>query len=151
MRASLMPPASDDKPQNYIGSGIGFPIDTNVQGSLQLSSSTVNLEESIRIILSTKLGERVYRPDFGSRLAEMVFEPMNVQTLLLIRLYVREAIAMWEPRIDLIDVITEPDPAQGRVDINIMYQPKDSYDSRSMVYPFFLIAPEATSMQAASI
>lgn len=133
-----MPPPYDDRPEDYIGAGIAFPIGTNVQGSLQLSNYTTNLEESIRIILETKPGERVYRPNFGSRISEIVFEPMNTQTLLLIRLYVREALEMWEPRMILMDVITEPIPSQGRVDINILYQPKDSYDSRSMVYPFFL-------------
>lgn len=141
-----MPPAYDSGAEDYIGAGIGFPIDINVQGSLQLSDSTSNLEESIRIILGTKLGERVYRPNFGSRLSEMVFEPMNIQTLLLVRLYVQEALEMWEPRINLIDIVTEPDPSRGRVDINILYQPKDSYDTRSMVYPFFLVTPEEESL-----
>ena len=128
---------------NYIGAGLAFPVCTNVQGSFQLSSDTPNLEESIRIILGTKLGERVYRPNFGCRLAEMVFEPMNTQTLLLIRLHVQEALEIWEPRIDLIEVITDPDPTTGQVDINILYQPQNSYDSRSMVYPFYLMPPEA--------
>ncbi|MEM1307964.1 MAG: GPW/gp25 family protein [Cyanobacteria bacterium P01_D01_bin.71] len=126
---------------NYIGAGLAFPVNTNVQGSFQLSSDTTNLEESIRIILGTKLGERVYRPNFGSRLSEMVFEPMNTQTLLMIRLHVQEALEIWEPRIDLIEVITEPDLSTGKVNINILYQPRDSYDSRSMVYPFYLIPP----------
>ena len=138
-----MAPPYGDRSEDYIGAGIAFPVSTNVQGSLQLSNGTLNLEENIRIILGTKLGERVYRPNFGSRLSELVFEPMNVQTLLLIRLYVREALEMWEPRIILVDIVTDPDPARGRVDINIIYQPKHSYDSRSMVYPFFLNAPEA--------
>jgi phage baseplate assembly protein W len=48
---------------------------------------------------------------------------------------------MWEPRIILRDVITEPDPTEGIVNINIIYQPKGSYDSRSMVYPFYLVPP----------
>ncbi len=127
---------------DYIGAGLAFPIATNVQGSFQLSSETTNLEESIRIILGTKLGERVYRPNFGCRLSEMVFEPMNTQTLLLIRLHVQEALEIWEPRIDVVDIITEPDPTTGQVKINISYQPKTSYDVRSMVYPFYLIPPE---------
>ncbi|NEQ30984.1 MAG: GPW/gp25 family protein [Leptolyngbya sp. SIO4C5] len=136
-----MPSSLNPLPNDYIGAGIAFPISTNVQGSLQLSSGTVNLEESIRIILGTKLGERVYRPNFGSRLSEMVFEPMNTQVLLLIRLYVQEALEMWEPRIYLRDIVTEPDPTSGQVNINIIYQPKDSYDTRSLVYPFYLLPP----------
>ena len=137
-----MPPSYDDLKNPYIGAGIAFPITTNVQGSVQLSNGSTNLEESIRIILGTRLGERVYRPNFGSRLSEMVFEPMNTQTLLLIRLYVQEALELWEPRIILRDIITEPDPTTGQVNINIIYEPKETHDMRSMVYPFFLTPPE---------
>ncbi|HBY80792.1 MAG TPA: baseplate protein, partial [Cyanobacteria bacterium UBA11148] len=78
-----------------------------LQGSPQLSSEIRNIEESIAIILGTKIGERVYRPDFGSRLFELAFAPMNTQTLLLIRLYVEEALTMWEPRIVVDAVRTE--------------------------------------------
>lgn len=136
-----MPEASNNpNSREYLGTGLSFPLRSNLQGNLQLSTTDRNLEESIRIILGTKLGERVYRPDFGSRLSELVFEPMNMQTLLLIRLYVQEALDMWEPRIILDGVYTEPDPG-GKVNIIIEYHPKDVHDSRSLVYPFYLTPP----------
>jgi phage baseplate assembly protein W len=128
--------------ENYIGAGLGFPLQVNVQGGIQLSTGTPNIEESIVIILRTDLGERVYRPNFGSRLSELVFEPMNVQTLMLIRLYVEQALEMWEPRIILKEVRADPDPIRGRVDIEIVYQPKNSLDTRSLVYPFYLALEE---------
>jgi len=134
-----MPPI--DELTNYIGAGFAFPINVNVQGSVQLSNNTPNLEESITIILGTKLEERVYRPNFGSRLSELVFEPMNTKTLLLIRLYVEEALEMWEPRIIINNILTIPDPRKGLVEIEIIYTPKDSYEMRSMVYPFYLQLP----------
>jgi hypothetical protein len=127
-----------DYQPDYIGTGFASPLQINVQGGIQLSSQTPNIEESIIIILRTELGERVYRPDFGSRLSELVFEPLNVQTLLQIRLFVEEAIEQWEPRIDLREVRTEPDPIRGKVNILIEYQPKTSYEIRSLVYPFYL-------------
>lgn len=129
---------------SHIGQGIGFPLKTNVQGSLQLSQETQNLEESIHLILRTSLGERVYRPDFGSRLSELVFAPLNTQTLLLLRLYVEEALVAWEPRIDLVEILTDPDPVRGRVDITIRYHPKGNHDLRSLVYPFYLLPADAT-------
>jgi phage baseplate assembly protein W len=128
-----MPEATD-----YIGAGIAFPMLVNVQGGIQLSAAEPNIEESIIIILRTSLGERVYRLNFGSRLSELVFEPLNTQTLLLIRLYVEEALQMWEPRIILKDVRADADPVRGKVNIIIQYQPKNSPDTRSLVYPFYL-------------
>jgi len=123
----------------FLGRGVAFPIRTTVQGELQLSAYDANIAECIRMILRTDLGERLYRPDFGSRLSELVFAPLNTQTLLLLRLYVEEALEKWEPRIDLVAVTTEPDPQRGRVDIVIRYTPKDSPDVRSLVYPFYLM------------
>lgn len=143
-------PTSVSDPLNrqeaFWGKGVAFPMRTNVQGELQLSAYRTNIEECIQLILQTDLGERLYRPDFGSRLSELVFDPLNTQTLLLMRLYVEEALEKWEPRIDLISITTEPDPIRGRVDINITYTPKDSPDVRSLVYPFFLL-PAATEAQ----
>jgi uncharacterized protein len=123
-----------------IGAGYAYPVMPSVQGGVRLSSAEINLEQSIIIILRTGLGERVYRPDFGSRLAELAFEPLNVQTLLMIRMYVEEAIESWEPRVDLMEVRTDPDPIRGKVDIEIVYRPRESSDSRSFVYPFYLLS-----------
>lgn len=137
-----MPPGINTPSNDYVGAGYAFPIRVNVQGSVQLSSDTPNLEESIKIILGTKLGERVYRPNFGCRLSELVFESMNTQTMLLIRLHIEEALETWEPRIILRNILTIPDPTSGRVDVEIIYTPKDSHDTRSLVYPFYLLSPE---------
>ncbi len=130
---------SQNQQKAYLGTGWASPLRVNLQGSIQLSSAERNIEESIWIILRTDLGERVYRPDFGSRLSELAFAPMNTQTLLLIRLYVQEALEMWEPRIVIDTVRTDPDPVRGRVDILIEYHPKDTHDTRSLVYPFYLV------------
>lgn len=127
---------------DYIGAGFAFPLRVNVQGGVQISTAQPNIEESIIIILRTNLGERVYRPNFGSRLSELVFEPLSTPTLLLIRRYVEEALEMWEPRINLKQVSAEADPVKGKVDIIITYQPKNSPDFRSLVYPFYLESQE---------
>ena len=126
------------KESDYIGAGLAFPLRVNIQGGIQLSAAEPNIEESIIIILRTNLNERVYRPDFGSLLSGLVFEPLSTQTLLLIRRYIEEALEIWEPRILLREVRADPDPIRGKVDIVIEYQPKNSQDIRSLVYPFYL-------------
>jgi uncharacterized protein len=124
--------------RDYLGKGLSFPLRISPQGTLQLSGDDVNIEESIRIILRTELGERVYRPDFGCRLSELAFAPLNTQTMMMIRLHVQEALQRWEPRIDKVQVTTDPDPVRGRIDIIVNYQLKSTYDPRSLVYPFYL-------------
>ncbi|MGK7929649.1 MAG: GPW/gp25 family protein [Spirulina sp.] len=134
-----MAEAEQDTNKDYLGTSLSFPLRRNVQGSLQLSSNDRNVEESIRIILSTRHGERVYRPQFGCRLSELLFAPMNTQTLLLTRLYVEEALTIWEPRIEIDNIYTEPDPLKGRIDITIQYHTKEEHTKGSIVYPFYLL------------
>jgi uncharacterized protein len=129
--------------RDYLGRGISFPLKINVQGELKTDSGDRNLEESIATILNTKLGERVYRPNFGCRLSDLTFAPMNPQTILLARIYVEEALNRWEPRIKVTGVYAEPDPIKGRLDLKIQYQIKENNDRRNMVYPFYLLPPDS--------
>lgn len=135
-----MPEGFDGQEREYLGKGLAFPLHLNVQGGLKFSSEAQKVKESIWIILRTSLGERVYRPDFGSRLSELVFEPLNSTTLIQIRVYVLEALEVWESRIDVDRIDAEPDPVRGRVDIKIDYHLKDYPDLYSFVYPFYLLS-----------
>lgn len=135
-----MPEEFDGQERGYLGQGLMFPLQLSVQGGLQLSSAAQKVKESIWIILRTSLGERMYRPDFGSRLSELAFEPLNSSTMIQIRLYVVEALEIWEPRIEIDQVDTEPDPVRGRVDIIINYRLKEYPDLYSFVYPFYLVS-----------
>lgn len=132
-----------EKPDDYIGAGVAFPVDLNVQGELKLSQGDPNIQESIRLILGTQVGERVYRPDFGSRLSDLIFAPLNRDTLIKLRLRVEEALSRWEPRITVTGIIAEADPIEGKVELTIQYRlrnSKDDYDVRNMIYPFYLDA-----------
>jgi uncharacterized protein len=131
----------DEQHQKYLGTGLSFPLQTNVQGGLKLSSEAQKVKESIWLILRTDLGERVYRPDFGCRLSELAFTPLNRDTLLKMRLYVLEALQKWESRIDIDEVLAEPHAQTGRVNIILHYRLKSHPDPDSFVYPFYL-APE---------
>lgn len=122
----------------YLGQGLSFPLRINQQGNLELSSEENNIKESIWLILLTRIGERVYRPDFGCKLPDLAFAPMNMQTLMLMRIFVQEALERWEPRIIVDTVFAEPDPTNGKVDILINYRLQRSYDKRSLIYPFYL-------------
>lgn len=124
--------------QDYLGVGWSFPLKINLQGGMSLSATDQKVKEAILIILATELGERRYRSDFGCRLSELTFAPLNSKTLFLMRLYVQEALETWEPRIDLEEVVTEPDPILGKVNIIINYRLKNNYEPRSLVYPFYL-------------
>lgn len=125
---------------DYLGRGWTFPLQLSVQGGIQLSLQAQKVRESIWIILRTGIGERLYRPNFGCRLGDLAFAPLNTETLIRIRIYVEEALEVWEPRIILNEVRTDPDPVRGRVDIIISYRLKDFPDIHSLIYPFYLVS-----------
>jgi phage baseplate assembly protein W len=129
--------------REYIGQGLAFPLQVNPQGGIALASGERDVEQAIRVILSTAPGERVMRPEFGCRIHELVFAPQDAATESLVVYYVEEALAQWEPRIDVqeVDVSADPD-RDGALLVEIKYRVKDTHDERSIVYPFFLSGEE---------
>ena len=63
-----------------------------------------HLRQSIIDILTTPVGSRVMRRDYGSRLYELVDAPMNRATLVDIYAATAEALLKWEPRLRLLSV-----------------------------------------------
>lgn len=110
-----------DSGQLY-GKGIGFPPRVGPNGGMVWSLGEPNVRESICIILQTRPGERLMRPEFGCGLDRFLFEPNTTATLRLIQEEVKRALIRWEPRIVLNDVRTATHPTEPRaVDITILY------------------------------
>jgi len=130
-------------PQDFTGRGWAFPPKIDAQGGLALTDERSEIEQSIRIILTTTPGQRVMRPTFGCRLRELVFSPNNSATAALARRFVEEALGMWEPRIVVKGVEARADETNPHcMVIEITYQVKATHDRRSLVHPFYLIPEE---------
>lgn len=63
-----------------------------------------HLRQSIQDILTTPIGTRVMRRDYGSRLCELVDQPINGALLMEIYTATAEALDRWEPRFELLRV-----------------------------------------------
>ena len=132
-------------PKEIVGRGLTFPIQIGSQGGISLTTEVDEIMQAIRVILATTPGQRVMRPTFGSRLHELIFEPNDQETAALAARYAREALNMWEPRINLISVVGIPDDSHhmGSVlQLHIDFEIKATNDKRSLVYPFYLIPEE---------
>jgi phage baseplate assembly protein W len=109
-------------PADLYGRGIGFPPRVAPNGQMAWSEGEPNVRESICIILRTRPGERLMRPQFGSGLDRYLFEPNNIATLRLIQEEVKTSLVRWEPRIKLDDIVVATNPNDQRaVDITIYY------------------------------
>ncbi len=129
--------------KSYLGNGLSFPLRVDARGQIALVSGNEDIEQSIRIILSTRPGERVMRPTFGCRAQELLFEPRSAATASLLQEYVYQALRIWEPRIEVRQVrVINDDGQPGTLLAEIEYEIKAVHDTRSIVYPFY-IADEA--------
>lgn len=123
---------------DFLGKGWKFPVSVE-DGKIVSSEGEDSIKESIKIILGTAKGERVMRPDFGCGINELVFEPIKTSTATLIDFHIREALLIWEHRIDVLSVNVSPDEKEkDRLIINIEYMVKTSNTKSNLVYPFYL-------------
>lgn len=73
-------------------------ISLNNKGGIAMVSDARAVRQSILLLLATRPGERVMRPDYGCWLHRLVFAPNDAGTAGLAIHYVREALERWEPR-----------------------------------------------------
>jgi len=87
--------------------GLSVPFKFTRRGYPESSLNEKCLHDSVFTILSTIPGERVMRPNFGSFLRLILFENINRVTGLRARFEVFRALAIWEPRVAVTDVLFE--------------------------------------------
>lgn len=126
-------------PNDFLGRGWSFPVRLDASGHIALSEYEEDIREAIRIVLLTARGERVMRPDFGAGLQEFVFDTMSLTTLGSIEAAVRDALAQWEPRIQVQDVQVKADPGDvGKLLIRVAWKVRATNNRFNLVFPFFL-------------
>ena len=124
----------------FLGRGWSFPVRVDDrEGTIRLAEYETDIQQSIWIVLSTAKGERVMRPDFGCGIHDLVFEVINTTTLTGIEANVREALALFEARIDVLQVkATSNAGLDGQVRISIDYQIRGTNNQLNLVYPFYI-------------
>ncbi|WP_029202282.1 GPW/gp25 family protein [Ornithinimicrobium pekingense] len=131
--------------EQVLGQGWATPVTLDAQGEVRLEAGAEKVRQAIRLILDTRRGERVMRPDFGAGLEDFLFEPVGTTTSALIRQRVETALIVWEPRIDVHEVAVDvADRRSGRLHITISYRVRATNTFYNLVYPFFLQEGRAT-------
>lgn len=116
-----------------------FPFRPGPDGGFTLIQGEDNVAQSIRMILSTALGERQMRFDFGSSLPQLIFQPITSSTLVEIEESARQALRDWERRIAVRTVTAEVDPdLESKVTLTINYDIPRTNARGNLVFPFFL-------------
>ena len=85
----------------FLGEGWSFPPHFDKKtGQLVTTAGVVDINKSLEILLSTRLGERVMLPNYGCNLEELLFQPLDVTLKTYIIELIKTAILYYEPRID---------------------------------------------------
>jgi phage baseplate assembly protein W len=129
--------ASVDK--SFLGTGWSFPPTfMRAAGAVVMVSDDKDIRESLWILFSTSLGERVMLPQYGCQLWRMVFRAINTTLTTELKDMIAQAILMWEPRITVDTIsVTPDDTLNGLLRIEVGYTIRKTNVRSNLVYPFF--------------
>lgn len=134
---TALPPAVEAYPA-FLGTGWSFPPTFDRQGaSIVMASGETDIRESLWILLSTNLGERIMLATFGCDLWSQVFIGLTGTKASEISNMVTNAIVEWEPRVSVEAVTVQESVTDGWINISVDYRVRRTNTRSNLVYPFY--------------
>jgi len=129
-----------EKQKAFLGTGWNFPVRTDpLTGRIMTVSQEEDIVQAIRIILSTRPGERIMQPEFGCDLYQYVFGNIHKEEIIQIQQCVREALRKWEPRIIETEVQVDTSRlATGVLLLEIRYRVRVTNTPYNLVFPYYI-------------
>ena len=124
---------------DFLGTGWSFPPEFNkTEGKLARTTDVEDINNSLKILLSTRPGERVMFPNYGCDLQEMLFKPLDLTLTTQMKGIVERAILYHEPRINILSIeIDTQDELEGEVLIQVDYEVRNTNTRSNIVFPFY--------------
>jgi hypothetical protein len=124
---------------SFLGRGWSFPPRFDNHQRVVMVEHELDIDESLRILFRTRVGERVMQHAYGTRLHQMVFEEATEQTFTAITDMVKKAVMYFEPRIELEQLDVQPSSDDlARLDLLLHYRIRTTNTRHNMVYPLYL-------------
>lgn len=103
--------------------GVEFPLDHNLSGFFRQSKTIQQqVKSNIKNLLLTTKGERLFQPDFGCDLKNIIFEQIDVQSLDGVDESIREALSTWLPYVIINElVVVQNETNQNEITISLEY------------------------------
>lgn len=128
---------------DFVGQGWAWPAGVSRTGGIALVGGDTELEQAIRLILGTALGERPMRPEYGCGIHDLLFDPSDGTLAGLVAHEVRASLLRWEPRVDVAEIrVTFDRERPGLALIDVSYVVRTTNDRRNLVVPFYSIPEE---------
>ena len=93
-----------------------------LSGDLIALKNENEIARAVRNIVLTTPGEKLFDPDFGSSVSEILFENVDDITAVSIQDEIRNCLNNYEPRVDLINVDVDPNFDENQFDVKITYR-----------------------------
>jgi uncharacterized protein len=127
---------------SILGTGWAFPPAFNRgSGTVEMVSDKDDIKQSLDILLSTSLGERVMQPNYGCNLNDYLFEGLSSSTIGYIKERVANSILYYEPRIivEKIEVTADgsTDLLDGKFIISVEYSIPGTNSRFNYVYDYY--------------
>jgi phage baseplate assembly protein W len=85
--------------------GLGYPITGNTpQGYFRQTTDVDTIKADMLQLLLTYPGERVFLPQFGTPLRDLIFEPGTSILIANAKAMIAKSLQIWEPRVDIQQV-----------------------------------------------
>jgi len=113
---------------NGITYGLHFPFLNSPAGLYVRATDTTDeeIKSNLLHLLLTRRGTRYYLPDFGTRLYEFIFEPLDAQTFNSMKDEIYEQVRTYIPNLTITNITIEPyteaDAPIGEVDVELLGQ-----------------------------
>jgi Bacteriophage baseplate protein W len=125
--------------QLFLGRGWAFPVTFGNQGrSVAVADAEEDIRQSLEILLSTSLGERVLNPTFGWKRDALMFEPLETSFAAYLAREIETAILFFESRIQLNQVNVDAADQEGLVLIRLDYTVRTTNTRTNLVFPFYV-------------
>ena len=97
---------------------LSFQFNPLTQDLISISNETA-IARSVRNIVQTFLGERMYMARFGSKLPRFLFENMDSIDAEVMSIDIQQTISVYEPRITLNSVSVYPNFESNELEVNV--------------------------------
>ena len=101
-------------------------------GDLEVVSKTTAINRSIKNILKTHDGERLFQPNISGGLGILLFENFDDLTTTRIESQVELAIEKFEPRAEVVEVEVTPSPDENAYYVKITYVPNNDIEETEL-------------------
>jgi uncharacterized protein len=125
--------------KSFLGRGWAFPPEFDHQSlNVRMISNETDIENSLHLLLSTPIGERLLQPEYGCNLDILLFEPLSTGLKTQVKDKVFTAIYYYEPRVEPLDVTLIASETEGLINIYVEYAIRITNTRHNIVYPFYL-------------